>query len=343
MKRTEQLDELGISAFAESMAMMIQSGVTTEEALLLLRQDNHEGILASALEDMAKDSEEGKSLFEAMSNTGIFPKYALEMVKAGESTGGLENVMRHLADYYQNQKEVNDKLRSSILYPASMIAMIIVVLIIVLVMVLPAFQNVYTNLSAASAGYIRFAYALCITLLVIMVLIVALALIGLYLYRNGKKSTVEKWLRKIPLVANILDDMGTFRFTSAFEMYLSSGEMQDNALAESMELTDCPEVEEKLKKCAAHMEEGHGFAYAANKEELYEAIYGRMLVPAERSGNMSEILERLIGLLKADISNSVTRLINTVEPLLSGILMISIGLILISLMLPLIGMMNSIG
>ena len=343
MSKKEQLDYLGVSAFAESMGMMIQSGVSNEEALLLLKQDSHGGILASALEGMAKDAEEGKGLHEAMEHSGIFPEYALQMVKAGEKTGSLEKVMNHLASYYQNQKEISDQLRSAVIYPASMIAMIIVVLIIMLRMVLPAFSSVYANLSPSSAGYIRFAYLLCRILLVVMIVFVAVILCGLFLWKNGKKSTVESVLRRIPLLANILDDMGTFRFTSAFEMYLASGEMQDEALLNSMQLVDCSAVEEKLKRCAKHMEEGHGFAYAANKEELYEAIYGRMLVPAERSGNMEGILERLTALLKADISNSVTRFVNTVEPLLSGILMISIGLILISLMLPLIGMMNSIG
>ena len=77
--------------------------------------------------------------------------------------------------------------------------------------------------------------------------------------------------------------------------------------------------------------------------ELYEPIYGRMLIPGERSGNTDSVLSRLISLLAHSASSQLDNFINTIEPLLSGLLMLSIGIALLSLMLPLIGIMNSIG
>ena len=91
------------------------------------------------------------------------------------------------------------------------------------------------------------------------------------------------------------------------------------------------------------MEEGVGFAQAANDAELYEPIYGRMLIPGERSGNSDEVLRRLTELLAADCNDRTEKLVGTIEPLLSGILMITIAIALLSVMLPLIGIMNSIG
>ena len=102
-------------------------------------------------------------------------------------------------------------------------------------------------------------------------------------------------------------------------------------------------MKKKLDKVAERMKEGVGFATAANDAELYEPIYGRMLIPGERSGNTEDILRRLIELLSKSVINELDRLIATIEPLLSGILMITIGIALLSLMLPLIGIMNSIG
>ncbi len=80
-----------------------------------------------------------------------------------------------------------------------------------------------------------------------------------------------------------------------------------------------------------------------NTVRLYEGVYGRMLIPGERSGNIESILQRLVDLLREDSAVSVTKIVNTLEPLLSGVLMISIAIVLLSLMLPLIGIMNSIG
>ena len=137
--------------------------------------------------------------------------------------------------------------------------------------------------------------------------------------------------------------MGMFRFTSALETFLASGEMQDEAVQQSIPMTDCAPVEEKLSRCAARMEEGHSIAQAAYDESLFEPVYGRMLLAGERSGSMESVLSRLTNLLEEKTGNLVDRLVGVVDPMLSGILMVTVALSLLSIMLPLIGMMNSIG
>ena len=134
-----------------------------------------------------------------------------------------------------------------------------------------------------------------------------------------------------------------FRFTSALSTFLASGEMQDDAMKKSLPMTKCAPVEEKLSRCLARMEEGHSIAQSAYDEELFEPVYGRMLLAGERSGNMEHVLGRLTALLEEKCKNLVDRLVGTVDPLLSGVLMVTVGLSLLSVMLPLIGMMNSVG
>ena len=91
------------------------------------------------------------------------------------------------------------------------------------------------------------------------------------------------------------------------------------------------------------MEEGHSIAQAAYDEDLFEPVYGRMLLAGERSGSLEQVLGRLNGLLEEHCMELVDRLVGVVDPLLSGVLMLTVGVSLLSVMLPLIGMMNSIG
>ena len=179
--------------------------------------------------------------------------------------------------------------------------------------------------------------------LILMIIIAVMLAGGLILWNNGKRDVVEGFLQKIPSCAAILENLGLYRFTSALETYLASGEMQDEAIRNSITMTNNKPVEARLAKCVSEMNEGHSFAQAAYNAELYEPIYGRMLLPGERSGNLEGVLQRLTKLLETNCSNQVTDLVNTVEPMLSGILMISVALSLLSVMLPLIGIMNSIG
>ena len=342
------MDSLGVSAFCESMGMMIRSGIQTDEAvgLLLSGKESHPGPLEQGLEVMKQQLEEGSGLAKAMDASGMFPQYALQMVYAGEGSGKLEDTMFRLSRYYADQKTISEKLKNAVTYPAAMIVLIIAVLALLLFMVLPVFSDVYDNLTgslaSSSFSYIRVAYIICWAALILMGLLAVSLLIGYRSWNGGGKKTVEKLLRRIPICKEILDSMGMFRFTSALSTFLASGEMQDDAMLKSIPMADCEAVEEKLQKCMSRMEEGHSIAKAAYEEELFEPVYGRMLLAGERSGNMENVLERLTGLLEENCGSLVDRLVGIVDPALSGVLMVTVGLSLLSVMLPLIGMMNSV-
>ncbi len=347
--RKKILDHLGVSAFCESMAMMVQSGIQTEEAISLLQSGGHPsgGVLEGALTEMKRFLEEGRTLSAAMQETGIFPAYATRMIEAGEASGHLENILFRLAAYYKEQKTISDKLHNAVTYPAAMLALILGVLIVMLTMVLPAFSDVYETMSgslaASSYGYIRVAYILCWAALIVMGLLAAALVVGAILWKNGRRAVVEKVLWRIPVTARILTSMGIFRFTGALATFLSSGKMQDEAVIDSIPMVECAPVEEKLKRIVRRMEEGVSISQAAYEEALFEPVYGRMLLAGERSGNLENVLGTLNAHLEENCTTLVDRLVGIVDPLLSGVLMVTVGLSLLSVMLPLIGMMNSVG
>ncbi len=348
MAKDKTMDLLGISAFCESLGMMVRAGIQVNEAVYLLASKKEEnGILAEAVNEMGKSIDEGSSLAKAMEKTGIFPEYTLRMIEAGETRGKLEEVLFRLASYYRQQNTTSEKMRSLIIYPAAMLGMITVVLLVMLKMVLPSFRDVYQSLTgslaASSYRYISLAFLFCRIALAVMVVIILLGAAGLLMWNGNGRKKVEKILAGNSVCRGIMEALAMYRFTSAFEVFLASGEMQDEALLNSLPMAEYEPSQEKLKSCARRMEEGFGFAQAANDTDLYEPIYGRMLIPSERSGHMDTALRRLMELLAEDCGNRIDRLIGFVEPLLSGVLMITIPMALLSVMLPLIGIMNSIG
>lgn len=346
--RRKKLDSLGVSAFCESMAMMVQSGIQMDEAVALLRQGSGgSGPLEQGLVIMQSRTEQGEGLSAAMEAAGIFPEYAVRMVAAGERAGRMEDVLFQLAGYYSDQKAMTDKLRGAIVYPAAMLVIIIGVLTVMLTMVLPAFLGVYDNLTGSltdsSYSYVRWAYGLCWAALGVMVVLVLILVAGGLLWNSKKRYVLEAVLEKLPVCASILECLGMFRFTAALSTYLASGEMQDIAVAESMRMTSCRSVERKIRRCAERMKEGHGIAQAAYSEGLFEPVYGRMLLAGERSGSLESVLRKMTELLAGHCYNLVDRLVGIVDPVLSGLLMLTVGMSLLSVMLPLIGMMNAVG
>lgn len=203
----KKLDNLGVSAFCESMGMMVRAGIQTDEAISLLEQgtsSKEKGVLGTGISVMKQKVDENASLSEAMRASGIFPEYALQMMEAGETSGRQEDVLFRLSRYYKDQKTISEKLRSAVTYPAAMIVLIIAVLAVMLAMVLPTFTEVYDSLtgslSASTYGYIRWAYGFCWFALILMVILAVCLFGGFWMWNNGKKSTVEKVLRRIPCV-----------------------------------------------------------------------------------------------------------------------------------------------
>ena len=346
----KKLDELGVSAFCESMAMMLQAGIQIDEAIDLLQSEHGSGtgVLEKGLAVMKKELDGSSGLADAMRKSGVFPDYAIQMIESGEDYGRLEDILFRLSDYYADQKTIADKLRGALTYPAAMLVLIIAVLTVMLAMVLPAFTDVYESLTgslaASSYRYVYWAYAICWIALGVMLLLSAALLIGFAMWKTGKRGKVEALLRKNKLCASILESMGMFRFTAALGTFLASGDMQDDAMEKSVPMTDCAPVEERLRRCMKRMkEEGRSIAQTAYDEDLFEPVYGRMLLAGERSGNLERVLRRLSMLLQQKCNMLVDRLVGIVDPALSGILMATIGLSLLSVMLPLIGMMNSVG
>lgn len=346
-RKTLSYSEMG--SFFENMAMMIKAGISVNETVTLLKEETgpEAPLLKETLTVMSEKMSEGSSFEEAMREAGTFPDYAADMVSVAEYTGKLENTLFHLSSYYRSEESVKMTMVSAVRYPIILLFMVIAVLAVMLKLVFPAFYGVYSNLagslSASSYGYIDVSFTVCRIMLVIMIVLVVILIIGVLMWRSGKKDAVRNILIKIPVFRDLFENMDLYRFTSCFDMFISSGEIQEEALKKSMTVVEMPQLREKLERCHSKMEAGMSFSQVAFEEKLYDMLNNRMLIPAERSGMLDSILQKVLRNLKENNENHISRIANTIEPLLTGVLMIFIGLMMISLMIPLIGIMNSIG
>ena len=339
--------ELG--SFFENMGMMVKSGISVPEAASLLNEesDPSEKAMSAALGCISGELSDGSPLGDALSASGAFPDYAVDMVRSAEQTGKLEKTLFHLSGYYRTENSLKNTLTSAVRYPLILLIMVIAVLALMLALVFPAFYGVYNNLTgglaASSFAYINVPFTLCKVMLAIMVILVILMIAGISMWKSGSKEKVRNILSASAMFRTLFDDLDLYRFTSCFEMFLSSGSHQDDALKKSVAVVEGSALREKLGRCADKMAAGMSFSQTAYEEKLYDQTNNRMLIPAERSGMLDEIMQKILGNLRESIDKSTSLIANTAEPLLTGALMIFIGIMLISLMVPLIGIMNSIG
>ena len=348
-KKKGLLSYAELGSFFENMAMMIKAGITVNEAAGLLKEETaaEKNALSAALDTLSDKLSEGFTLEEAMRETGSFPDYATDMIGVAEYTGRQEDTLFHLSEYYRTEESMKNVLVSAVRYPVILLIMVIAVLAVMLKLVFPAFYGVYSNLTgslgASSFRYIDVSFTICRVLLVVTIVLLAILVIGICMWKAGKRDAVTKLLSKFPVFGPLIEHLDLYRFTSCFDMFIASGEMQDEALKKSLPVVETESLRNKINRCIEKMDAGMSFSQTAYEEKLYDAVNNRMLIPAERSGMLDTILQKILRNLKETSEANISRIANTMEPLLTGLLMIFIGLMLISLMVPLIGIMNSIG
>lgn len=344
------LDSDALSVFCEGMAMMINAGITTTEAVSLLYDNTEQGPFKDVCNDLYLQLIQGKSLAAGMTECGVFPEYALNMVKVGEESGRLENVLRALASYYSEENRLFAKLRSAMGYPAGLLAVMTAVLAFTVAVILPVFVNVYESVSGefltSGFAYVNLFMGIGYGSLLLTAAATVVAFACSMLSRGPSRMKLVRMLEKVPLSREAMHQMALARFTAVLATYVCAGTDNERALESAIAMTDHPQLREAASKTLAQMmdqENPKSMPQAIYDNQLFDSVHARMMLVGGRSGTTEDVLQGLSGEFFDEAVTSLDGLLDSIEPALAALLTIAVGSTLIAVMLPLIGIMASIG
>lgn len=338
------LNSLTMSAFCESMALLLDAGSSADEAAALLGEDTAENDLHDAALSLLPALHEGQTLAEAVAASGYFPGDTAHLIALGEMAGRTDEVLRALAVTYENRHRLDQRLRSAVVYPLVLLALMAAVLAVLLGKVLPVFGGVYQTLAAGAGPYLQAAYLIGWAALAVTG---AAALFVLALVLTARTDAGRKRLAGLfaacPLTAPLSARLSLARFAQGLALFTASGLDCDAALDAAAPLAADPAVQKKLDACRTEMQAGAGLATAVSHQRLFEPLYNRMLLAAAHSGALDAELNRLARLLEEDADDRLNAMVDTVEPALSAFLTAAVGVTLLAALLPLAGMLNALG
>lgn len=344
------LESGALSAFCEGVAMMLAAGIQTDEAVYLLGEGMKPGSFKQACDEVGHAVVEGKPLSEAMAQSERFPDRMVVAIRAGEESGRLENVLRSLAVQYGEEERLFSKMRSGIVYPAALLAVMTVILAFTVSVILPVFIDVYESLagsvSAGSFAYVNVSVAIGWVSLAVMAAITLTAVVTAVASRGSGRARVVKAFGKLPLTRDAMYRLALSRFASTLSIYVAAGFDTNVAMERAMRMVENPTLSAKLERVYKDMtssESAKSLSQAIYDNEVFDPIYARMLMVGARSGSVEAALRRLADAFFEDAVSHMDDLIDGVEPILAAFLTVSVGATLISVMLPLIGIMGSIG
>lgn len=368
-----------VSSFCEGIAIMLAAGIQTDEAVHMLSENMGDTPLRRACDEVYRGLVSGRGLAASMRAAGgagadgavgdpgagrgpaagtereaagpVFPAYAVALVGIGERSGRLENVLRSLAVYYDEEERVFAKLRASIGYPAALLCVMSVILAFTVIGILPVFLGVYDELAGGLAGgsfaAVGAAVAVGWVALVLTLAVTACALVGSAAVRTPRgQARILALLERLPVTRPAMYRLALSRFSAAASAYLASGADSNTAMREALRVVDHPVLHERLERAHAAMVDparALSFSQAVTEFGVLEPVYARMLAIGSRAGSMDGVLERLSATFFDDAVAQIDRAVDAVEPALAALLTVAVGATLISVMLPLVGMMGAIG
>jgi type IV pilus assembly protein PilC len=345
------LEGSAISAFCGGVAVMIAAGIPTEEAVFMLANERENSRFKTVCDTCYRVVAEGSTLSDGMEATNAFPEYAVAMVRAGEKAGRLEQVLRRLDIYYEEEDRTFAKLRSSVSYPAALLGIMSVILAFTVAFILPVFLSVYENLSGTltSGSFSSMNISIIIGWVALVITLVSTVTIGALSIMSRTASGRIKLiavLEGFPFTRDSMYQLALSRFAAALSTYVSSGVDTETAMRSSAEFVTNATLRAKVMKAYDAMIDSNNprsLAQAITEFEVFEPLYARMLSVGSETGSSDEMLSRLSTIFFDDALESIDRIIDHVEPLFAGFLTITVGATLIAVMLPLIGIMRSIG
>lgn len=368
-----------VSSFCEGIAIMLAAGIQTDEAVHMLSENMGDTPLRRACDEVYRGLVSGRGLAASMRAAGgagadgavgdpgagrgpaagtgreaadpVFPAYAVALVEIGERSGRLENVLRSLAVYYDEEERVFAKLRASIGYPAALLCVMSVILAFTVIGILPVFLGVYDELAGGLAGgsfaAVGAAVAVGWVALVLTLAVTACALVGSAAVRTPRgQARILALLERLPVTRPAMYRLALSRFSAAASAYLASGADSNTAMREALRVVDHPVLHERLERAHDAMVDparALSLSQAVTEFGVFEPVYARMLAIGSRAGSVDGVLERLSATFFDDAVAQIDRAVDAVEPALAALLTVAVGATLISVMLPLVGMMGAIG
>jgi type IV pilus assembly protein PilC len=345
------LESSALSTFCGSIATMISAGIQNEEAALMLAENRERSRFQEVCSLVYTSLEQGDTFAEAMEKSGGFPRYAIDMVATGEKSGHLEQVMRNLEVYYDEEDRLFAKLRSSVGYPAALLIIMSIILAFTVTVILPVFSDVYANMAGSLASGSFTSVGLSVTIgwvaLIVMIVCAIISLLFVLETRNERgRQRVMALLGRIPQTKQAMYQLALSRFTVALSTLVSSGITDEEAMARAIETVDHPKLKTKTARAArsmADLQNPHSLIQAITEYNVFDPLYARMLNVGMRSGTADETLAQLSQTFFDDAVVQTDESIDRIEPVLAAFLTASIGATLIAVMLPLVGIMGSIG
>jgi type IV pilus assembly protein PilC len=338
-----------ITSFLRQLVMLLEAGVTLLKAINTLSSRVSNKAFDHVLKDVALRIESGNTLWQSLSgHPRYFDHLFVSIIKAGEASGTLTEIITRLADYREKKALLRRQVQSAMAYPFVIAVAGLAVLILFLVVVLPEFESLFTSFGIELPAITRFALAGSrglVTFWWLWILIAGgtVAAIVAYGRTPGGRLNIDRWKLKMPIFGNIMTQSVVADFAQTFATLLNAGISILETLDLTKEAVGNTAFAADLEHVRESIERGEGLEKPLRQSKVVPPIVTDMLATGEEAGALDRVSRQMAIIFEQEVETSVTTLKSLIEPIMILGLGLVVMFLVLSFFLPYVSMLNQVG
>jgi type IV pilus assembly protein PilC len=341
-----KLDDLVV--FARQMATLVSAGIPLVQSLDILSTQVDKEKFRVMLKKMHAEIQSGKSLSEAMMPyLAIFSPLFVHMVRAGETSGQLEEILDRVAHYFEKASALQKKVKSAMMYPMIVSLLAFGITFAMLTFVIPKFASIFEGLSAKLPAPTQFLIDLSKYLAgnwwwILVLLGGAIFAFRAVIKMPGGRYAWDSFLLRMPIFGPIFLKVAVSKFSRTLSTLVKSGVAIISALEIVSKTSGNARIEAMIVDLMGAVKRGESIARPLEKAGVFPTMVVRMVAIGEETGELETMLNKIADFYDTQVDASVAGLTSLIEPLIIAFLGIVIGGIVIALFLPILTLTQAI-
>jgi general secretion pathway protein F len=334
----KQVPQRDLLVFTQELSTLVKAGLTLDRSLSILSDLTENDYLREIVGKLLREIKGGKSLSDALSTyPQVFPKVYVNMVKAGEVGGALDQILERLEEYLEGADELRSFLISSMIYPCILIGVAIASIIVLMTAVIPQFAEIFENAGAPVPLPMRVLLGLSGILTGYWWLILAVIGGGWYwIYSHLKTEEGRlKWdqrLLKLPVFGPVLQKLEVSRFSRTLGTLLQSSVPLIQSINIVKEIVENQAVASTMESIKSGVKKGEGLARPIREAEIFPPFALHLLAVGEETGRLEDMLMQIADSYDRDLKRSLQRLVALLEPAIILVMGLVIGGMVVSML-----------
>lgn len=334
---------------SRQMATLFDAQVSALKIFTLLSSEVENKTLRKSLNDITADLQGGSSISKALGkHPHIFSEFYVNMVKAGEETGKLNDTFNYLADHLDRNYEVTSKAKNALIYPAFVITVFMGVMVLMFTVIIPKISVILIDSGQPIPFYTQIVFFISnIFINFGLVLVAALIVAGFFTVRYVRTGPGSKAFARfklsVPYIGTLYKNLYLAIIADNMNTMVQSGIPMVRAIEVTAAVVGNDVYREILEESLAAVKGGSSLSQSLAQYEEIPGILVQMIKVGEESGEVGSILKTMARFYQREVVNAVDTLVGLIEPIMIVLLGLGVGVLLASVLIPIYNIANSAG